>query len=49
MLQGFVVSDWAGLDRLNVPRGENYRDCISSAVMAGIDMVETELQFQSLN
>jgi hypothetical protein len=49
LLQGFVISDWEGLDRLNEPHGENYRNSIYSAVMAGIDMVEIETQFQSLN
>ncbi|XP_059430405.1 uncharacterized protein LOC132164014 [Corylus avellana] len=44
--KGFVVSDWAGLDRLNVPRGENYRNCISSAVMAGIDMVMVPYRYE---
>jgi beta-glucosidase-like glycosyl hydrolase len=49
LLQGFVISDWEGLDKLHEPRGENYRNCISSAVMAGMDMVGIDLQFQSLN
>ena len=42
LLQGLIFSDWSGLDRLSEPRGSNYRSCISSAVKAGIDMVEIE-------
>ncbi|WOL02012.1 hypothetical protein Cni_G10731 [Canna indica] len=37
--QGFVVSDWEGLDRLSQPRGSDYRNCILSSINAGIDMV----------
>ncbi|XP_062171782.1 uncharacterized protein LOC133877481 [Alnus glutinosa] len=44
--KGILISDWAGLDRLNEPRGENYRDCISSAVMAGIDMVMVPYRYE---
>lgn len=39
-VQGFVISDWEALDRLTEPRGSNYRYCISTAVNAGIDMVQ---------
>ncbi|XP_059430406.1 uncharacterized protein LOC132164015 [Corylus avellana] len=44
--KGFVISDWEGLDRLNAPHGENYRDSISSAVMAGIDMVMVPFRYE---
>lgn len=37
--QGFVISDWEGLNRLSQPHGSNYRYCISAAVNAGVDMV----------
>jgi beta-glucosidase-like glycosyl hydrolase len=47
LLQGFVISDWEGIDELNEPRVENYRKSISTAVKAGIDMVESELQFKA--
>jgi len=33
--QGFIVSDWAGIDQL----GNDYTQCVDSAVNAGIDMV----------
>lgn len=38
-LQGFVISDWEGLDSLSDPYGSNYRECVLSSVSAGIDMV----------
>ena len=38
-VQGFVISDWEGIDRLCEPQGADYRFCISAAVNAGIDMV----------
>ncbi|KAJ8749750.1 hypothetical protein K2173_012301 [Erythroxylum novogranatense] len=37
--KGFVITDWEGLGRLGQPQGSNYRQCVSSAVNAGIDMV----------
>ncbi|KAK3442038.1 hypothetical protein EUGRSUZ_B02276 [Eucalyptus grandis] len=37
--KGFVISDWEGLDRLSQPHGSNYRQSISLAVNAGIDMI----------
>lgn len=42
LMQGFVISDWEGLDRLSEPHGSNYRQCISLAVNAGIDMVKID-------
>lgn len=39
-----MISDWQGIDHLSQPYGSNYRQCISSSVNAGIDMVDTELQ-----
>ncbi|XP_022150900.1 uncharacterized protein LOC111018941 [Momordica charantia] len=44
--KGFVISDWEALDRLNEPRGSNYRFCISSAVNAGIDMVMVPFRYE---
>ncbi|XP_022893218.1 uncharacterized protein LOC111407782 isoform X1 [Olea europaea var. sylvestris] len=44
--KGFVISDWEALDRLCVPRGSNYRQCIMSAVNAGIDMVMVPFRFE---
>ncbi|XLV02838.1 hypothetical protein S245_017175, partial [Arachis hypogaea] len=42
---GFLISDWEGLDRLCHPHGSNYPYCIKSAVNAGIDMVMVDLTF----
>ncbi|XP_022857680.1 uncharacterized protein LOC111378683 isoform X2 [Olea europaea var. sylvestris] len=44
--KGFVISDWEALDRLCVPRGSKYRQCIMSAVNAGIDMVMVPFRFE---
>ncbi|XAR60706.1 Glucan 1,3-beta-glucosidase [Bertholletia excelsa] len=44
--KGFVISDWGGLDTLSDPPGSNYRNCISSAVNAGIDMVMVPHKFE---
>ncbi|KAI4383882.1 hypothetical protein MLD38_009674 [Melastoma candidum] len=44
--QGFIISDWEGLDRLSNPRGSNYRNCISLAVNAGIDMIMVPLRYE---
>lgn len=39
MFQGFLISDWEGIDRLTWPHGSNYRYCIAASVSAGIDMI----------
>jgi beta-glucosidase len=42
VFQGFLVSDWEGIDRLCEPqqaRGSDYRYCIAQSVNAGMDMV----------
>lgn len=39
LLQGFVISDWEGIDELCEPLGADYRFCILTAINAGIDMV----------
>ncbi|XP_050237934.1 uncharacterized protein LOC126687416 [Mercurialis annua] len=44
--QGIVISDWEGLNRLSQPHGSNYRNCISSAINAGIDMVMVGLKHE---
>jgi beta-glucosidase len=41
LFQGFVVSDWEGIDELCEPRGSDYRSCIALAVNAGVDMVKS--------
>ncbi|KAI3407202.1 Beta-glucosidase [Psidium guajava] len=47
--QGFVISDWEGLDRLSEPRGSNYRRCISLAVNAGIDMIMVPFRYEQFS
>ncbi|XP_010550691.1 PREDICTED: uncharacterized protein LOC104821482 [Tarenaya hassleriana] len=37
--QGFVISDWEGIDRITYPPHANYTYSIQAAVNAGIDMV----------
>ncbi|XP_019099673.1 PREDICTED: uncharacterized protein LOC104780507 [Camelina sativa] len=44
--KGFLVSDWEGLDRLSEPQGSNYRNCIKTAVNAGIDMVMVPFKYK---
>ncbi|VAH36983.1 unnamed protein product [Triticum turgidum subsp. durum] len=44
--QGFVVSDWEGIDHLCEPRGSDYRHCIAQAVNAGMDMVMIPFRFE---
>lgn len=39
MLQGFVISDWEGIDRITSPAGSNYTYSVQAGVNAGIDMV----------
>ncbi|KAK4278604.1 hypothetical protein QN277_016432 [Acacia crassicarpa] len=46
--KGIVISDWMGIDKLIEPRGSEYRNCIKSAVNAGIDMVMVPYRFQLL-
>lgn len=38
-LQGFVISDWGGIERITTPKGADYMLSIKLAIMAGIDMV----------
>ncbi|XP_031277708.1 uncharacterized protein LOC116136145 [Pistacia vera] len=44
--KGFLISDWEGIDELTIPYGSNYRQCISTAVNAGIDMVMVPHRFK---
>ncbi|KAB1225468.1 Beta-glucosidase BoGH3B [Morella rubra] len=37
--QGFVISDWEGIDRITSPPHSNYSYSIQAAIQAGIDMV----------
>jgi beta-glucosidase len=38
-LQGFVISDWQGLDRITSPEHADYLLSIKLGILAGIDMV----------
>lgn len=37
--QGFVISDWQGIDRITSPPGSNYTYSVLASIQAGIDMV----------
>lgn len=37
--QGFVISDWQGIDRITNPPHLNYSYSVQAGVLAGIDMV----------
>ncbi|CAK8575152.1 unnamed protein product [Lathyrus sativus] len=39
--QGFVISDWEGIDRITSPPHANYTYSIEASINAGIDMVMT--------
>lgn len=39
IFQGFVISDWLGIDKLTSPPHANYSYSIQAGVSAGIDMV----------
>lgn len=37
--QGFVISDWEGIDRITSPPHANYTYSVQAGIQAGIDMV----------
>ncbi|EOA25639.1 hypothetical protein CARUB_v10018993mg [Capsella rubella] len=37
--QGFVISDWMGIDRITTPHRSNYTYSVEASINAGIDMV----------
>ena len=37
--QGFVISDWEGIDRITSPPHSNYSYSVQAGIQAGIDMV----------
>lgn len=39
LLQGFVISDWQGIDRITNPPHLNYSSSLYAGISAGIDMV----------
>ena len=44
-LQGFVISDWQGIDKITDPTHSNYTYSVLAGVQAGIDMVSGSGQF----
>ncbi|KAK8689910.1 hypothetical protein V6N13_088617 [Hibiscus sabdariffa] len=44
--QGFVISDWEGLDRITTPPHANYSYSIQAGIHAGIDMVMVPYNFK---
>lgn len=39
IFQGFVISDWEGVNRITSPPNANYTYSVEASVMAGVDMV----------
>lgn len=37
--QGFVISDWQGVDKITYPPHSDYPNSVLAAIQAGIDMV----------
>ncbi|VFQ71399.1 unnamed protein product [Cuscuta campestris] len=44
--QGFVISDWQGIDRITSPPGANYTYSVQAGILAGIDMVMVPQDFK---
>jgi beta-glucosidase len=44
--QGFLVSDWDGLETISEPEGSNYRNCVKLGINAGIDMVMVPFKYE---
>ncbi|XP_042392403.1 beta-glucosidase BoGH3B-like isoform X1 [Zingiber officinale] len=44
--QGFVISDWQGIDRITTPPDANYTYSVEAGIRAGIDMVMIPLAYQ---
>lgn len=38
-VQGFVISDWQGVDKISSPPHSHYTASVRAAIQAGIDMV----------
>lgn len=47
--QGFVISDWEGVDKITYPPHANYSDSLLKAISAGIDMVRASKTHQNLS
>ncbi|KAL9238677.1 hypothetical protein vseg_013067 [Gypsophila vaccaria] len=44
--EGFVISDWEGIDRITSPPHANYSYSVQASIMAGIDMVMIPMNYQ---
>ncbi|ESQ43803.1 hypothetical protein EUTSA_v10005832mg [Eutrema salsugineum] len=44
--QGFVISDWLGIDRITTPHKANYTYSIEASINAGIDMVMVPFEYK---
>ncbi|XP_031111405.1 uncharacterized protein LOC116015470 isoform X2 [Ipomoea triloba] len=43
--EGFVISDWQGIDKITDPPHSNYSYSVQAAILAGIDMVIVPVNF----
>ncbi|XP_040866041.1 lysosomal beta glucosidase [Glycine max] len=43
--QGFVISDWQGIDRLTSPPSSNYTYSVQASIEAGVDMVMVPFEY----
>ncbi|XP_039055476.1 beta-glucosidase BoGH3B-like [Hibiscus syriacus] len=44
--QGFVISDWQGIDRITSPPHSNYTYSIQASVTAGVDMIMVPYEYK---
>lgn len=47
-IQGFVISDWQGIDRITSPPHLNYSYSVQAGILAGIDMVSITYFYEFL-
>jgi len=43
IFQGFVISDWRGLDKMTSPEHADYITSVKLGILAGIDMVTSRI------
>jgi beta-glucosidase-like glycosyl hydrolase len=46
LVQGFVISDWEGIDRITNPAGSDYSYSVKASINAGLDMVRPTSQLK---
>lgn len=46
IFQGFVISDWEGIDKITSPPHSNYSYSVQAGVQAGIDMVSLSMSLR---